>query len=196
MATRHWPCGQLPLLRHLDGANIWRRLLIIAFEDIGAAEPDALIETVAIATSPKWRSGRGERESLAYAVTRLAEAPKDRSADYLISAAETHSSLAAARQTLLHADLENRLRVVKDRSCTLAHRALAAWLSSGVEGRNGPYIHGGSLLQLTQLLSELGASGELLSSTVLAAKRTREPITVLVPLIWLEFSARHRKHPQ
>ena len=39
---------------------------------------------------------------------------------------------------------------------------------------------------LCRLFIELGASEELALSMILAAKRTREPITVLVPLIWLE----------
>ena len=87
-ATFSWRCLRLSDCISSIDPIVWRRLLIIAFEDVGAAEPDALVETVAIATTPKWRSRHGEKESLAYAVTRLAEAPKDRSADYLISAAE------------------------------------------------------------------------------------------------------------
>ena len=164
----------------------WRRLLVIAFEDVGAAEPDALIETVAIATTPKWRSKHGENESLTHAVTRLAEAPKDRSADYLLSAAEAHASLDGIRETYRRADLEDRLRIVGDLSLPLPVRTLAAWLSSGVEARYGPRIEGGSLTQLARLFSRLGASDELLFATKAAAKRTREPITVMVPLIRLE----------
>ena len=173
-------------LSDFDRSYTWRRLLIIAFEDVGAAEPDALIETVAIATTPKWRSKRGERQSLAYAVTRLAEAPKDRSADYLISAAETHPSLSDVRERCLRADLEDRLRIVGDLSQPLPVRALAAWLSSGIEAYKAPRIGAGDLRRLSRVLVELGASEELVSSMILAAKRTREPITVLVPLIWLE----------
>jgi hypothetical protein len=173
-------------LSDLDRALTWRRLLIIAFEDVGAADPQALIKTVAIATTPKWRSERGEKQSLSYAVTCLAEAPKDRSADYLISAADTHESLNAVRETCLLADLNGRLRIVEDSSHPLPVRALAAWFASGVEARNGPRIEDGSLVGLRELLARLGTSEEFLSSTMLAAKRTREPITVLVPLIWLE----------
>jgi replication-associated recombination protein RarA len=47
-------------LNAFDRSYTWRRLLIIAFEDVGAAEPNAVIETVAIATTPKWRARRGE----------------------------------------------------------------------------------------------------------------------------------------
>jgi hypothetical protein len=164
----------------------WRRLLIIAFEDVGAADPDAVIETVAIATTPKWRSSRGEWESLAYAVTRLAEAPKDRSADYLISAAENHPSLSVARERLLKSALEDRLRIVEDFSRPLPIRALAAWLSSGIQAYNGVRVGVGDLRRLSRILMELGASEDFVSSMRLAARRTREPLVVLVPLIWLD----------
>ena len=176
-------------LSAFDRSYTWRRLLVIAFEDIGAAEPDALIETVAVATSPNWRSKRGERESLAYAVTRLAEAPKDRSADYLISAAETHPSLSDVRERCFRAELEDRLRIVGDLSQPLPVRALAVWLSSGIEAYRAPRTCAGDLRRLSRVLVELGAREELVWSMILAAKRTREPITVLFPLIWLESRA-------
>jgi hypothetical protein len=121
-------------LSAFDRSYTWRRLLIIAFEDVGAAKPDALIETVALATTPEWRARRGEQACLAYAVVRLAEAPKDRSADYLISAAEAHPSLGDDRESCLRADLENRLRIVRDLSQPLPIRSLATWLSSGSRG--------------------------------------------------------------
>ena len=41
-------------------------------------------------------------------------------------------------------------------------------------------------MRLSRVLVELGAREELVSSMILAAKRTREPITVLFPLIWLQ----------
>jgi hypothetical protein len=173
-------------LSAFDRSYTWRRLLVIAFEDVGAAELNAVVETVAIATTPRWRFRHGEKESLAYAVTRLAEAPKDRSADYLISAAEFHPSLSDARETCLRGDLEERLRIVRDLSQPLTVRSTAAWLSSGIQAYNGSRVGAGSLRQLSRILIELGARDDFVSSMILAAKRTREPIVTLAPLIWLE----------
>jgi MgsA AAA+ ATPase C terminal len=173
-------------LSGFDRGYTWRRLLITAFEDVGAANPDAVIETVAIATTPKWRSRRGEQASLVYAVARLAEAPKDRSADYLISAAEWHSSLSDVRERCFRADLADRLRIVEDLSQPLPVRALATWLASGIQTYNGARIGAGDLKRLSRILVGLGASEGLVSSMMLAAKRTGELMVVLVPLIWLE----------
>jgi hypothetical protein len=173
-------------LSSFNRSYTWRRLLVIAFEDIGAADPERVIETVAIATTPNWRLRYGERKSQAYVASRLAEAPKDRSADYLISAAESHPSLSDIHENFLKADLQDRLQIVRDISQPLPVRSLAAWLSSGIEAYNGPRVGAGSLRQLSRTLVELGTSADLVSSMISAAKRTREPMVVLVPLIWLE----------
>ena len=47
-----------------DRPAAWRRLIAIAFEDIGPADLDVIMETVAIATLPKWRAVIGEEARL------------------------------------------------------------------------------------------------------------------------------------
>jgi hypothetical protein len=47
-------------LHKQDRANAWRRLIAIAFEDVGPAALDVVIETVVVATSADWRAVRGE----------------------------------------------------------------------------------------------------------------------------------------
>src|ERR1700730_12470200 len=43
-------------LQREDRQRAWRRLVAIAFEDVGAADIDAVVETVAAASSPDWRA--------------------------------------------------------------------------------------------------------------------------------------------
>src|SRR5262249_5508100 len=43
----------------------WRRLIAFAFEDVGPAAVDLVVETVAVAMSPGWRARRGEEAVLA-----------------------------------------------------------------------------------------------------------------------------------
>src|SRR5690242_2172687 len=81
-------------LSKLRGAAIWRRLIVIAFEDIGIGNVDAVTTTVAAAEDSAWRKAQGGDIRLAIAVASiLAEAPKDRSADYLCCAKD-HPLLA------------------------------------------------------------------------------------------------------
>ena len=77
-------------LHREDRPATWRRLIAIAFEDVGCADINVVVETVAVATSSNWRAAHGEEEVLASIVNRLALAPKDRSADYLMWVAAEH----------------------------------------------------------------------------------------------------------
>jgi replication-associated recombination protein RarA len=58
-----------------DRSATWRRLIAIAFEDIGPADVDVVLETVAIATLPEWRAVILEEEVLRSIVATLATAP-------------------------------------------------------------------------------------------------------------------------
>src|ERR1700722_6940285 len=49
-------------LFRLRRAAIWRRFLVIAFEDVGAASLDALLVAVRAAIDPGWRANLGSDE--------------------------------------------------------------------------------------------------------------------------------------
>jgi hypothetical protein len=82
-------------LHRLRGNGIWRRYLVIAFEDVSIASVDALIKTTAACTAPDWRASvdGGDERVLCLLARLLAEAPKDRSPDHLISVAQSHPEL-------------------------------------------------------------------------------------------------------
>jgi hypothetical protein len=173
-------------LHREDRSAIWRRLIAIAFEDVGAADLDVILETVAVATLPKWRAVIGEEAVLRSIVSTLATAPKDRSPDYLMWIAAEHPDLRETREICGHSSITDRLSMVLDRSRALPDRAVAAWFCSGI---NYPYQHrvgAGDLDGLADAYCRLGAPSNLVAATVLAAKRTRQPYAVLVPLVWLE----------
>jgi hypothetical protein len=52
------------VLHREDCSATWRRLIAIAFEDVGPADLDVVLETVAVATLPKWRAVIGEEAAL------------------------------------------------------------------------------------------------------------------------------------
>jgi MgsA AAA+ ATPase C terminal len=121
-------------LHRLRGSSIWRRLVVIAFEDIGAASPGALVNAVAACTDPAWRKQAGGNTAVVSSVARvLADAAKDRSADHLICCARSHPSLARVRQLLTSLPVHERITMAMDRSLPLTEQAAAAWYSSGVE---------------------------------------------------------------
>src|SRR6266568_3181409 len=116
----------------LKGSAVWRRLMVIAFEDIGIGSVEALIMTVATISDSNWRKSHGGDVRLAvHLATVLAEAAKDRSADYLCEAKD-HPGLAGFANAVAKASLECRLSHVRDQALGLPQRAVAALFALGI----------------------------------------------------------------
>jgi hypothetical protein len=173
------------LTRH-RGQGIWRPLIAIAFEDVGVGFVAALIQTTAACTSAAWLLTVGGDELAFRIVVRLlAEAPKDRSPDLLICAAHDHPTLERDRREVGAMSLDQRIQLVADTTSPLPMRAIAAWYASGVEWGKERRIGRGDLPGLMGAFRDLGVPADLVSATHVAAMRTREPIVVMTPLIWL-----------
>jgi hypothetical protein len=167
------------------GSAIWRRLIIIAFEDVGAASPEVAAMTVAASTDASWRKRSGGNVKVATCLARLlAEAPKSRSAEHLITSGDQHPSFANERRLVSASSIADNLDTVVDPSKSLARRALAGWRASGI-GWNGDKALGKDLAGLLEAFRQLGVPEALVFSTGVAATASREPITLMVPLVWL-----------
>ena len=176
-------CAALTLFKH-RGSSVWRRLMVIAFEDVGIGSLDVVTTTVAAAGDSAWRKDQGGDLRLAvHLVGLLAEAPKDRSADYLCDAKD-HPMLANFWRAMESTSLELRLSHVRDQALGLPLRAVAALSALGIRSR-GDISRTGGLETLLATFRELEVPEELVAATGIAAARTREPITAMVPLIWL-----------
>jgi hypothetical protein len=178
-------------LHRLRGNGIWRRLLVIAFEDIGVASVDALVKTTAACTAPSWRASvdGGDERVLRLLARLLAEAPKDRSPDHLISVAQSHPALEDARRRIGAMTIGQRVDLAASDTRPLPERAVAAWYASGIEQGNEHRVGRGDLPALMSAFRRLGVPDDLITATRFAAMRSREPIVLMTPLLWLTASA-------
>ena len=178
-------------LHRLRGNGIWRRLIVIGFEDIGVASVEALIQTTAACTAPSWRANveGGDQRVLCLLARLLAEAPKDRSPDHLIGVAHSHPALEDARHRVGALPIAQRLDLVSNASRPLPERAVAAWYASGIEWGTERRAGRGDLPSLMSAFRHLGVPDDPVTATRIAATRTREPIVVMTPLLWLAASA-------
>jgi hypothetical protein len=168
-------------LFRMRGSAIWRRFMVIAFEDVGIGSVDAVTMTVAAGSDAACRKACGGNLRVAIHLARiLAEAPKDRSADYLVGAKD-HPSLASLALAMENDSNAARLSNVRNGALDLPRRAVAAWFASGIGDGSA---HKGDLGELLTVFRESGVPEDLVAATRMAAGRTREPITVMVPLIW------------
>jgi hypothetical protein len=83
------------------------------------------------------------------------------------------------------ASLESKLLHVRDQGLALPQRAVATLSALGI-GSRGEISRGtGGLEALLTTFRELEVPEELVAATEIAAARTGEPVTAMVPLIWL-----------
>jgi hypothetical protein len=169
-----------------DSRTVWRRLIIVAAEDVGIGSVDAVIETTRLASDPRMRHQLGgEEAAIFHACRRLAEAPKDRSSDHLVTGAAYDPGLEAAREECGSNPVAGRLEFVADQTRSLPERAVAAWYASGIENGRERRVGKGDFDGLMKVYADLGARGPLLDAVRIAARKTREPIVILLPLLWL-----------
>jgi hypothetical protein len=178
-------------LHRLRGNGILRRFLVIAFEDIGVASIDALIKTTAACTAPSWRANidGGDERVICLLARLLAAVPKERSPDCLISAAQSHPELEDARRRVGAMTIGQRVDYAASDTRPLPERAVAAWFASGIEQGSEHRVGRGDLPALMSAFRHLGVPADLITATRIAATRTREPITIMTPLLWLAASA-------
>lgn len=172
-------------LYDLRGAGLWRRLIVIAFEDVGIGDPDALIDVTGIAVDAIRRKRPVAPAIIMRAARALADAPKDRSADYLMSLAALSPALEPVRERLGAMTVDERLGVVADGSQAIEYRATAAWYCSGLNIGGEKRLDSGDRTALMRLYIDLGAPEEMVNMSSTAATVTREAICVFLPLIWL-----------
>ena len=167
------------------GSALWRRFIIIAFEDIGAGSTDVVAMTVAASTDASWRRQVGGDATIAAHLTRLlAEAPKSRSAEHLITTATHHPSVEHECRLVSNRSIADNLAAVANEFNSLIHRALATWCVSGIDWKQEK-LPGTDLPALLDTFRKLGVPEELVVATSIAVTKSREPITLMVPLIWL-----------
>ena len=149
----------------LKGSAIWRRLTVIAFEDVGIGSPDAVTMIAAAAYDSAWRKDQGSDLTIAvHLAGLLAEVPKDRSADYLCDARD-HPMLADFWRAMEKASLESRLSYVRGQALGLPQRAVAALSALGIGSRGDISRGTGGLEALLTTFRELEVPEELVAAS-------------------------------
>jgi hypothetical protein len=189
-------------LYHYRRSAIWRRLFVIAYEDVAASLEDLFDEVILVGTDFTQHSNfTGELAAVVHIIRNLADAPKDRSADYLVSIAAHHPSLTEARANLLSSPFKNQLAAVSDPIAPLERRALAAWSIREAVQTGREVSRSAEVALLLETYRAIGIPDRLVRAARLAFKRSREVMVLIQPLIWIamsedqEIKATHHEQP-
>lgn len=171
----------------VEKSALWRRLMLIASEEVGAGCLDTFVTAAAICQNAAWRSKLAQSEQLVlYLVRLLSESPKERSSEYLSLAALHHPTLAETRRAIHSLSANQRMTVIADINQPLLTRAIAACFLIGHYGRPNTYTLRSTVQALFGYYRDAGLPPILVSSAHLAMNRVRGPIACLVPMIWQE----------
>jgi hypothetical protein len=90
-------CTALALLFQRS-PTFWRRLIIVAFEDVGAGSTRTVVHTALMAANKKQRQTIADERTVAANLVRLlANSPKNRAAEQLLTAANFHPVFESER---------------------------------------------------------------------------------------------------
>lgn len=175
-------------LLSLDRRRLWRRVAIVALEDIGVANIDAAITMIAVATSMKRRKAiGGELLALEFVLAEACKAAKDRSGDHLISVI-THEPVSAPERVILQGASRSALlaRMVTS-SVPLVSRIRAALVADERHALDRSRPGGDAVIgDVFEVLEELAVPSFLLSACKAYARQESDPLPVIVPMLWLE----------
>lgn len=166
------------------GQSVWRRLMVIAFEDVGIADPDLVAEITFLATDRSLRSVVGtEEEMLVEQTVRLADAGKDRSADYLYCAAVKQDDWFLEMAHLKSRPGGDYLAIATDTDQPLVKRARSAIIAC-TKGQLGTEIELGRPLDALMASFERNCPPTLISALSAAVRKTAHPFTLMLPILW------------
>ena len=169
---------------------VWKRLLIIGFEDVGLGSLDALLMVCALASEKIIRAEyESELAALDAVVIELCQAPKDRSADLLYSIARFDPALSGFRAMLDGKSDTERLHLLAQRSLSLYERALLVLHIINSRGR----VTGDSVDDLLRCFAGLGVSDTLLAMIKLSAYKAQAPMCLMMMPLWLDQRIKHDK---
>ena len=165
----------------LDRARLWRRLAVVALEDIGIGDVTVAAELVAISTMPAARRLLGgDIPALDIALMRACGAAKDRTGDHLASIVGREPIPNMDRVALRTTSPNALLAMIASSDLPWERRLRAAVIASG---RSEDSMHPGAanIAAVFDVLHELGTPPLLILASEAYAARQRDALPVLVP---------------
>lgn len=175
-------------LLDLDSSNFWRRLVVIALEDVGLGSLDIVGQVVACAHRAKVRRQIADDWSIAsYLVTAMCRSIKDRTTDELTVLAEYSPSLDHHRSRPACMPLHEVLDIINQRAVSPEELAIAAWYAIGTDRYRSHLLceRPGDPVAFWSILENAGSPQSLIEVCQVGLLRGRTILAALLPLVWL-----------
>lgn len=174
-------------LWYAERQNFWRRLHIIACEDVGIGDVEAVTDVLTATSSPAWRRQVEDLRVGLFLVRKLCESVKSRAADELYLQLEKAKEHSHQRKYFAKASNELLVDYAADEQSSLAERSLAVWCLAGTSqfGSSSIPQRKGSPEAAAEVLRSLkNMPAGLVESCIGVMSRTQWPLALFLPFIW------------
>lgn len=171
-------------LAHADRRMLWRRLLVIVFEDIGIANTELVIQTLAACQSPLERRKAGDVEVAVHLAKKMAASVKSRFVTEALSHTERNQELSSMRKSLPKLSNRKLATLIHDPAQTPQTRFLALWGLAGTKAfpAKGFKRDTGDLAAAAKALRALPVPEKLTEACIAALKSMPWPLVLFTPL--------------
>ena len=181
-----WALVAASTLLQVSPERLWRRLSVIAFEDIGQGDFITVGHTMAATSGKAFRSQLGGDELLAaYLVHLHCEAAKCRAADDLAVICDWSPDLRDCRGSYPEKSDSDLACIVADGTKTLPERAIALWYLFGTDKIKANHLERrtGAVDAGLEALSDVGIPATTLEITRFGIRRGAGSLAVFYPLL-------------
>lgn len=181
-----------------DPVRLWRRLLVIAFEDVGIGDLESVGRVVAASGQKRWRSAHGgEWAVVTKLVLNLCRAPKDRTADDLLHLAENDPRLRDHRRSWSTVPIDKLTDFIRNPTMGLPEKALAVWFGIGTEHCRSSQLRErrGFPERVFATFQEMGVPNQVLAVAYTAHRKMSWPLAAFLPVVWYQ-SRRAARHAE
>lgn len=175
-----------------DRRSAWRALTIIALEDVGVGNVDLLAQTVTAYSDRTWRAQvGGDWPVLAELARQMAQSLHCQAACDLLLRATNDPAQEHARAAAFEATADTLAAALWDREAPSVGRAIAALAIGGELSRGQPHRDPAAVFDI---LSEAGRSSHVVATCRAAWKISRNPMALLLPIVWDQWILAERGH--
>lgn len=175
-------------LAHHDRRMLWRRLLVIAFEDIGPANPELVQEAVTIFKFPVMRRELGDTAAAVHLARKMAASVKSRYLTEMLFFADRSKEAASTRKCVEKAGNRKLLNMMLDPDRQPYERGLAIWALAGSKSYPAQgFQRAGDIELAAEALRQLPAPSDLTEGSVAVMRDMRHPLPLFMPLAWEVF---------
>ncbi|QBK30144.1 hypothetical protein [Roseitalea porphyridii] len=181
-----WAMAAADHMLRIDPDRLWRRLLIIAFEDVGIANLQLIAQATAATQFRRTYEQRGMAATAVHFMAKeLAASPKCRASDDSYTTIEGSSEISRFMQERFDWPLPDLMACVMDSQIPIEERTSALWLALGTQqkGVTGLPVRRGQPKATFDLMIDLGWPHTLVEIARAGYAKTGEIICAFIPLL-------------